>query len=275
MSDKRYLAVRLPMYDWSEVRFETRQLEAALQAEIIDALALDPQAVVPWPEAKDLVEGWTSPDLLLAQTCGYPLTHALQGKVRLVGAPHYAAKGCDGPRYCSQIVVRRDSDFRQLEDLRGAVATYNGDDSQSGMNAFRRSLATVAKHNSFFSKVVVSGGHLKSMQAVAEGTADVASIDAVCWHLACNELPDLSSKLRVIEETMSAPGLPFITSTRMTKEEANLIARAVDRVLGMPETQKSRERLGIRGFSKLSDQAYKEILLMEQEAFDLGYPTLT
>ena len=274
MSGGGYHPVRLPMYDWPEVRQETVELETALQAALEDHLGLKPSDREPWPDGLDEAAIWQQPGVLLTQTCGYPLTHALKGRVRLIGVPHYSASGCEGPRYCSQLIVRRDSGFEELADLRGGRATFNGPDSQSGMNTFRNAVAKLADGKPFFSQLLESGGHLASMRAVAEGRTDIASIDAVCWRLASQELPDLVSQLKVLGQTASAPGLPFITSLKFSDAEADLIAEVVAMVLTAPETEKSREHLGIRGFSRLSVEDYAEILSMEQEAEALGYPAL-
>ncbi len=296
MTGRRFLPVRLPMYDWPEVKAETLRLERALQGALCAVLDLDPSGFRERPEHAELVEVWTDPDLLLTQTCGYPLTHALAGRVRLLGAPHYSAPGCDGVTYCSQLVVSADSSHRRLEDLRGRRAVYNGADSQSGMNALRHAVARLRDEDGagkgkgngkaiatgagtgtggrFFSDVIASGSHLGSMRAVAAQEADIACIDAVCWWLACREVPELTARLRPIGRTASAPGLPLITSLRFSDREADLIANTVAAVLNGPETQESRERLGIRGFSKLEVGDYAGILSMEKEAAGLGYPVL-
>jgi len=262
------------MYDWPEVRQATADLESALQGALSAVLGLETGDLHPWPQECELVDIWQRPDLLLTQTCGYPLTHVLAGKVRLLGAPLYDADGCKGPNYCSQLVVRRGSRFQTLEDLRGRRAAYNGSDSQSGMNAFRHAVAQLKNGRVFFSGLVQSGSHLGSMQAVVSGEAEIACIDAVCWKLARQELPDLAAQLRPIAQTASVPGLPLITSLRFSDAEADLMADAVAGILSAPETAKSRACLGIRGFSKLSLGDYAAIHEMERQAAQLGYPEL-
>ncbi len=262
------------MYDWPEVRGATAELEDALQRALTGVLGLSLEDIAPWPEEMDLESMWLHPGLLLSQTCGYPLTHALTGKVAVVGVPHYDTPGCHGPEYCSQIVVHRNSDCRTIEDLRGKRAVYNGNDSQSGMNAFRHAVARIAGGKPFFESATVSGSHLASLKAVAGGTVDVASVDAVCWQLAVRELPDLAGQLKPIARTASVPGLPFVTSLLFSDRDRELILQTVTAVLSAPETHKSRERLGIRGFSSMSPGAYAGIVHMEQEAKDLGYPCL-
>ncbi|MEO1113975.1 MAG: PhnD/SsuA/transferrin family substrate-binding protein [Pseudomonadota bacterium] len=274
MSRRAYHPVRLPMYNWPQVRTATERLEHALQVALVDALGLQPSDCVAWPEDRGLEVNWLQPGLLLSQTCGYPLTHALKGRVRPVGVPHYAADGCEGGRYCSHLVVARDSDFQSLTGLRGRRAVYNGPDSQSGMNAFRYEVAKVAAGAPFFSSVSESGGHLASLHAVADGVADIASVDAVCWALACQELPDLAAKLRSIGRTASVPGLPLVSSLGFTKAEAETIALTVQSVFADATFAEDRSRLLITGFSTISDVDFAPILDMERRAADQGYPEL-
>ncbi|MCK7613236.1 phosphate/phosphite/phosphonate ABC transporter substrate-binding protein [Roseibium sediminicola] len=274
MTGRSYLPVRLPMYDWPEVRDATADLESALQGALSAVLGIEDKAFRERSEEAEIVAVWSDPDVLLTQTCGYPLTHALAGKVRLIGTPHYEAPGCRGPNYCSQLVVRRNSSYRALADLRGRRAAFNSSDSQSGMNTFRHAIARLGRGTVFFSDVIESGGHLNSMKMVAAGDAEIASIDAVSWGLACRECPDLAADLRSIGETASAPGLPLITSLRFSDAEVARIGETVAQVFAAPETAKSRERLGIRGFSKLDVSAYDGILAMERQAAEMGYPAL-
>lgn len=274
MSYGTYHPVRLPMYDWPEVRVATAELENALQAALVDALGLPPADMISWPNEIDAPAMWDDPGVLLVQTCGYPLTHALKGKVRLLGVPHYSADGCEGPRYCSQLVVSRTSGHERLEDLRGLKAAYNGPDSQSGMNAFRHAVARCAGGTSFFSQVFESGSHLRSLEAIADGQADVASIDAVCWALACQELPALTANLKCVGHTEGSPGLPLITSTGFSQDEALKMTEVIRLVLSDPSTAECRKRLRISGFSSASVEDYDPILEMELEAVKLGYPDL-
>ena len=48
---------------------------------------------------------WSAPDLLLTQTCGYPLIGAWSRQLRYLATPRYAAAGCEGATHCSWIVV--------------------------------------------------------------------------------------------------------------------------------------------------------------------------
>ncbi|MGG2305100.1 phosphate ABC transporter substrate-binding protein, partial [Salmonella enterica] len=71
---------------------------------------------------------WTAPDLLLAQTCGYPLTMDLREGVRLVATPLYDAPGCAGAWHRSAIVVRADDPAQALAACRGYRVAVNAPD---------------------------------------------------------------------------------------------------------------------------------------------------
>ena len=147
----------------------------------------------------DFYELWLAPDLFIAQTCGFPLTHRLKDRVTLVATPVYAIDGCAGGNYHSVIVARRDSDVRSLDDVAGKVAAFNGYDSQSGWNALRHSL--IGKRPP--ARLLESGGHRKSVAAVREGRADVAAIDCVTYAGLEQLAPEEVAPLRVIARRAS------------------------------------------------------------------------
>jgi hypothetical protein len=177
---------------------------------------------------------WRYSDLLLSQTCGYPLVHGLGSHVDVVATPMFDADGCDGARYRSVIVAPAHGsadDIVTLADCRGLRGAYNGDDSNSGMNALRHALAPHARDGRFLASAVRTGSHLRSLQTVAERGADVAAIDCVTFAFAQDELPDLAKRVRVIGVTASAPGLPLIASRALGPERLSRVRGALDAAL--------------------------------------------
>ena len=55
---------------------------------------------------RSLDDVWRDPDLLLAQSCGYPLVTRYRERLRYLATPRYAAPGCVGGAYRSRIIVR-------------------------------------------------------------------------------------------------------------------------------------------------------------------------
>ncbi len=151
---------------------------------------------------------WHSPDLLLAQTCGMPYRTALHSTVHLIGTPDYGLEGCP-PGYYRSVIVVRAEDPRQTEAaFHGARFAYNDAMSQSGWAAPIVHLRARGVH---LGDLLKTGAHTMSAQAVADGRADLAGIDAVTWTLMKSHDP-ITAHLRVLARTTPTPGLPYITA---------------------------------------------------------------
>ncbi|WP_449396074.1 phosphate/phosphite/phosphonate ABC transporter substrate-binding protein [Devosia riboflavina] len=219
---------------------------------------------------QNLEAAWLDSNLLLAQTCGYPLRSLLDGKVRYVGTPIYGVEGTDGPNYRSALVVRSDDSAERLEDLRGRRAAYNAVHSQSGYNTFRDAVSALAENGRFFSETFATGSHVASLQSVIDGRADVAAIDPVTLQL---QPKDVRDAIKVIGWTSFAPGLPFITVLTLSDSDlAKLRAVLADFFSGAG--RKDHPEFHFAGFEVLPDEAYDSILAMEQRAIDRSYPHL-
>lgn len=241
-------------------------LRRHLRAEGVDA----PEALE-WPT--DLQAHWTAPDLVLSQTCGYPLTHALAGRVAYVATPHYDAPGCEGARYCSTIVVRSEDGGARLLDFEGRRLAFNSLDSQSGRHGLRATLAgalsaagRTAPAAPFFAAAVETGGHRESLAAVREGRADLCAVDAVTAALLEDAAPQEWAGLAVLGWTPTAPGLPLITARRTSPERIAAIRRALTGALGDPGLAKTRRALRLSGVSVLGADAYQAVRAMERNA---------
>jgi ABC-type phosphate/phosphonate transport system substrate-binding protein len=220
----------------------------------------------------DLDAFWSNDRLLLSQTCGYPLTHALAGKVQLVATPEFDAPGCTGADYSSVFVVRADEGGTSLADYRGRHAALNALDSNSGMNVFRHAVAPLAEGGRFFSSVVTTGSHRASMEAVARGDADLASIDCVTFAFAREALPELVSRLKVIGRSTATRALPLITSKRLDAHALERLQDALD--ASANEHPALMRRLKIRSFARVPLADYDGIERIERDAVELGYPVL-
>jgi len=219
-------------------------------------------------------EAWTHPDLLLAQTCGFPYVKHLRGKVRLVATPVYGHPGCDGPFKCSFIVVAKESDARSLDDLRGLRAAINEPDSNSGVNLFRAAIAPFSRNGRFFSSVIETGGHRDSIAAITAGKADVAAIDCVTHGNVLRFDPGSLAGVRILAETVKGPGLPFITRADASDEEIALLRHVLRQVITEPSLETARDVLSLKDFAVLSDADYEPLAELERQAQRLGYPAI-
>lgn len=150
---------------------------------------------------------WQSPDLVLSQTCGFPFRARLNDKVSLIATPDYGLHDCPPGYYCSVFVARAD-DPRSLPEFRTARFAFNEALSQSGWAAPQNHAATMGFH---FAPHLATGAHNLSARAVAEGRADIATLDAMTWRLLQRYDPAVQG-LREVARTAPTPGLPLIAA---------------------------------------------------------------
>ncbi|SHE85935.1 ABC-type phosphate/phosphonate transport system, substrate-binding protein [Kaistia soli DSM 19436] len=260
----------LPMYGIDPVAVAAfwRGLAAALRAEGFDDVPDAPA----WPD--DLAAHWRDPDLLLSQTCGYPLVEGLDSAVTVVGAFRFDAPGASGTDYASVLIVRDDDSANTLADLRGRTVAYNAADSQSGYNALRALVAPLAVNGSFFRCAVETGAHRRSVDHVRAGKADLAAIDSISFALIARHDPAAVSGLRIIGRTAPAPGLPLITAGRSTPDEVRSLRGALAKTVIDPRLAKECAALLITGFEPLGREAYDPIAASRRFAIESGYPEL-
>lgn len=198
---------------------------------------------------------WQDPNLFFAQTCGYPLTHRLAGKVQLVGTPCYDAPGCQGALYRSLFVVRADAAAESLDAALPCRLALNAKDSYSGWRVWG------AEHGDSFSQLVISGSHAKSIDLVRQGKADMAAIDCVTHALIGDVQPQRLVGTRVIGQSAPAPGLPFITSATMDAQQVKDIAEALTDAFDDPGLAAARRTLRLADFKIVPLSAYVDKMI--------------
>ncbi len=258
----------LPMYDHAELEDATdgwwQGLARAFRAR---GLAGVPAALARGSRHDD----WSAPDLLLSQTCGYPLVNAFAGRLRLVATPVYLVPHCRGASYRSLVLVADGSSVAALEGLRGARAVINARDSHSGFNALRAAVAPLSRGGRFFGVVVESGNHLESLLMVKRGEADVCAVDCVSHALWQDTMPAAVAGVRVLATTAHAPGLPYVTAAGRGESEVEALRRGLLDAVADPELAAARRRLRIGGFEVLPLAAYDRIHAFERLARRHGY----
>jgi ABC-type phosphate/phosphonate transport system substrate-binding protein len=251
----------LPMYDAAPAAVEAwwRAIARALRAQGV----VDVPATLDQPA--DLAAHWRDPRLLLSQTCGYPLVTGLLPAVQVVGAFHYAAPGCAGSAYRSELVARA-GDAPALEAYRGRVAAINSLDSHSGCNALRGLVAPLAGGGAFFGGEVITGSHRASLAALRSGAADIAAIDCVSLAGLRRHEPERLRGLRVVGSTAAAPGLPLITSASTSPADLAALRTALHAACVDPGAANAREALFIAGFEAVPAQAWQVIADVRRSA---------
>ena len=167
-----------------------------------------------------------------------------------------------------------------LNQLRGQRCVVNELDSNSGMNLLRAAIAPLAKVapldkvEPFFSSVAVSGSHLRSVEMVASGEADVAAIDCVSFAHFQRLYPSLVAGVRVLSWTASTPSLPYITAGTASDDIVQALRAAIAHVFDDNGLAQVRERLLLRGVDLSPKEGFGEVLNTERAAVISGYPIL-
>jgi ABC-type phosphate/phosphonate transport system substrate-binding protein len=262
----------LPMYDLSEARAATDAWWSGLaQAFRRAGVRQAPDGLTRGAGARRL---WRARDLLFSQTCGYPLIHALTGRLRVIATPVYAVPDCDGPRYRSLLFVRAADPARGLADLDGRVAAVNAPDSHSGCNVLRAMVAPLAPGRRFFRAVRMSGSHAASLALVRRGKADVCAIDCVTHALLTHYRARALDGLRLLARSPAAPGLPYVTAAAVTPDELARLRDGLAEALAAPRLRAVRAALLLEGAQVLPERAYGRIVELERVAERLDCPTL-
>jgi ABC-type phosphate/phosphonate transport system substrate-binding protein len=256
----------LPMYN---VTPALGALWRSLLDDAVRAVAPD-AAVIDAPD--DLHALWRRDDLLLAQTCGYPLMHGLQDRVQLIAAPEFDVPGCAGIGYSSALVTRADAQLDSLEACRGLRAAYNQDDSNSGMNVLRHAVAPLARDGRFFDSAIRTGSHVGSLRALAENHADVAAIDCVTMAYVRDALPELAQAVRQIGWSAASPGLPLIAARSVPSALTHALRNALN--TANDAQPKRAAQLRFKRFTEVSFADYARIVQLEDEAIAAGYPRI-
>jgi ABC-type phosphate/phosphonate transport system substrate-binding protein len=261
----------LPMYDLPQLKPATDAFWRGIAERLKDAGLLAPASLT---RTDDYHAIWRHPALLLGQACGYPVVTRLEGEVQIVATPIYDSLGCEGSAHCSFFIVNAKAEHRTLPDLRGSVCAVNGFDSNTGMNLLRAAIAPIAEGSRFFRSIIVTGAHRKSLEAVADGRADVAAIDCVSFAHFQRFDSQVTARVSKIGQSLLTAGPPFITAKKTDPGILSILRQALYEVATAPDLKSVRSALKIEGFTFDTETDYECLLLIEKDAAALGYAEL-
>lgn len=232
----------LAMYPFAALRDATDQLWEAVRRH----LGWGP-ATLEWDILTPDV--WFHPDLLLAQTCGWPLVTQLADSMAVVGAFDHDVPDAHDGTYRSVLVSSSDVMLDELRDRPGVVAAVNGRDSLSGW------VSLVYAWGGVPTDVIETGAHVESVRAVADGRAHVASIDAVSWALLGDLEPGAVAGLHVVGAGPRVPCLPVVVPIAHG-DTIDALRAAFTAAVAEPDLARALAALRIRGFVPLDLSDY-------------------
>jgi ABC-type phosphate/phosphonate transport system substrate-binding protein len=174
-------------------------------------------AVVSHAPPAPLAELWQREDKAAVFMCGLPFSRGAFA-AQLLAAPVPSPAAFQGlPCYWSELLVRRDSGFRTLEDTFGHRIAFTVADSQSGyaaaLNHLRAQQGEFPRQFPHYGEVVAPRvTPLGALTAVIQGFADVAPVDSYAFALLEKYSPELTAQVRSVARTEPTPIPPLISS---------------------------------------------------------------
>jgi len=180
--------------------------------------------------------------------------------IRAIAAPVVNQHRYDGrPIYFSDVIVRRNGPVAKFPDVRDRVWAHTQPTSFSGCVLTRYHLLQLGETERFFGRVMYSGSHLASIQAVLAGKVDASAIDSHVLAVELKRRPALASEIRVIQVLGPATIPPVVVSSKLPADVQTAIR---DALCGLHGEDGARERLAeglIERFVPVGDSDYDDI----------------
>jgi ABC-type phosphate/phosphonate transport system substrate-binding protein len=192
----------------------------ALLSTVTAQAGLNVEVIEHAPPAR-LDDLWHRTDMAAVFMCGLPYSRA-NPKPTLIAAPVPSpAEFAGRPEYWSELVVRSDSPFEDLQSTFGGKLCLTAPNSQSGYAAALQYLIAfdaardgkAGARSPLYREIAAPAvTPLGAVTAVVAGAADVAPIDAYAYRLLQKHRGDLTSKLRTVARTARTPIPPLVAS---------------------------------------------------------------
>jgi ABC-type phosphate/phosphonate transport system substrate-binding protein len=203
---------------------------------------------------------WSDNHLFLSQCCGYDVVHQYKHRLQVLATPWFNVDGCANGDYASTIVVPADSTHNDVIEMAGKVAAINGPESHSGMTALLSLVFPHCQNRKFFSKILVSGGHLQSLALLIAGKADVASVDCVTYELLRRYRPAAIEGTRALGLTYPAPAPPYVTAGTFDLEKVKRMQHALADAFEDQNLRTARQTLLLEKIEISSKITYQRML---------------
>jgi ABC-type phosphate/phosphonate transport system substrate-binding protein len=256
----------------------TPEVEAAWRTLLqrIAAEARVPLEYLPYPAPQPLEDLWSRPDLGAVLMCGYPIALQL-APVQPIAAPIPRAPWAAGRAvYRTDLIVREDAPYKQLQDTFGGRAGWTVAHSHSGFNAFRHHLLAyrTAQRPTLYREMV---GNLVTarnvLDAVRERRIDVGPLDAY-WHmLIARHAPQVCEGVRVLSSTALAPMPAFVAAADVPADAVTRLRAAFTSAVTRSWFAELADSLMLEGFAEATRAVFDPALEWDREARAAGYET--
>jgi phosphonate transport system substrate-binding protein len=220
-------------------------LQKSLQMQVKPFVATDYNGVIEALRSKKL-------DIALLG----PFSYVLATTVANVEAFAMLETQKQGSTYRSVIIARKDHGIAGLKDLGGKTFAFVDPSSTSG-HLFPKAALIKAGYNpdTFFSRVIFSGGHDASAIAVQNGKVDAAAIADALIDIAYSRGMLKRDEVSVIWTSEPIPGAPVVYRRDLPEDQKAKVREAFAQVRDMPWGPK----IIIKRWAPTNDAAYDVI----------------
>jgi phosphonate transport system substrate-binding protein len=219
-----------------------------------------PVKIVFAPLYSDMSRMLKNEEVDIAYVCGAPyvLDHDSFG-LELLATPAPAIS-MGAPVYRSYIIVRKDSPYRSLSDLKGKRYAFSDPLSNSGKLVPTYLLAKEGyKVEEYFHSYFYTYSHSNSIEAVAMNLADAASVDSYVWESHQSIDPIYSKETKVIHQSPEYPFTPFVVRKSLDPGIKAKVRQILIEMHQDPRGKKILDEMFIQRFVILEDKDYDPI----------------
>lgn len=170
------------------------------------------------------------------------------------------------PLYFCELVVHRNATLRSFMDLEGGSWAYNDRSSLSGYHGLLNKLTEMGTTEEFFGLSVHSGSHLRSLDLVASGRVDAASIDSNVLAILFRARPELRRALRVVESWGPFPVQPVVVRSTLDTNLKEALRESFLSTERDPLTRSALAEFGLERFVHVDREHYVSVRLALHEA---------
>lgn len=221
------------------------------------------------PSYTDVRRGLEQGQVDVAFVCTGTYIHAFSGgQVKLLVQPQFE----EGLSYRSIIIVPFRSAVKELEDLRGKIMAFTDHESHTGCLVPSAVVANRGYNpRTFFEKVVFTGSHDRSIQAVALGMVDCAAVDSLVWESKVKQDSSLARRVRIVWESEEYGPPPIVVPAGLAEKLENDLRTAF---LTLHEDEEGRgilRDIGIKRFVPARHEDYETAIELYRRFESRGY----
>jgi ABC-type phosphate/phosphonate transport system substrate-binding protein len=219
-----------------------------------------PVAVIEHDPPASIETLWGREDLAAVFMCGLPYARA-RPPPHLIAAPVPSpASFLQEPRYWSEWIVRTSSPARILSETFGGRLALTVGHSQSGCIAPLTHLMSFEAPTPLYRELIApTQTPLGSLEAVAQGRADVAAIDAYAWALLERFRPQLTRDVRIIDRTLPTPIPVLVASPTMPVRHLQALREAFRMAHTLAALKPALEALRLERFAEVTASDYASL----------------